>query len=198
LVASAKGKLHNITFYNDFIRPFLADDENVLAISSAKTKPTSFVLFSVRKMGYFIFTSHRLIVIILKGLKLTFKSEIAYLKKGKIGDIISQVIVYDLGDEMEVRTSLSLSLETFAVMLNSAMTNKSEKWLIPKHSQNGKKIREIFERRQAYLHGETNAQTLPEEILCPGCGTGLELDEKEIKEKMFTCPECKETFHVTD
>jgi Zn finger protein HypA/HybF involved in hydrogenase expression len=44
----------------------------------------------------------------------------------------------------------------------------------------------------------SEVEEIPSEILCPGCGTGLELDEKEIKEKMFTCPECKETFHVTD
>ena len=43
-----------------------------------------------------------------------------------------------------------------------------------------------------------NDEGLPEDILCPRCGTDLKLSKAERINRKFKCSQCNETFDVVD
>jgi DNA-directed RNA polymerase subunit M/transcription elongation factor TFIIS len=45
---------------------------------------------------------------------------------------------------------------------------------------------------------ELRAAMLPPTIMCPYCGTGMELDEDERAAKVLECPACKKSIAATN
>lgn len=53
-----------------------------------------------------------------------------------------------------------------------------------------------LEQAQELLDLEPTLEPAQEEVVCPYCGIELELDEKDLAQGWFTCPECDEETNI--